>query len=113
MQAPIQNMTDKAVAEKLLAYLRKNGPYRAKAMFKNARVPYGRSLRALEAMEADNVIEQIPDGSHRNIPVFAWAVVGDTRSHRPAPENRVSFGGAEVLLAMQAAARSRLTGSRA
>ena len=113
MHAPIQGMTDKDIAEKLLAYMKKNGPYRAKAMFKNARVPYARAMIALEAMESEGIVEQIPDGTHRALEVVAWAVVGAARPNKIAPEDRVSFGGGQALLAMQAIARSRLMECRA
>jgi len=98
---------DEAVRTKLVTYMKKHGPSRAKSMTKSLRTPYERSLRILEELFAAGLIERVPGGFHRGDPVMAWVMKGDRRANAGEGE-RFTFGGAESLLAMQAAARSRL-----
>jgi predicted ATPase len=106
-------ITDEQARAKLIGYLKRNGPSRLKAMAKSLRMTYERSSRVLNLLLAEGAVEKVSDGSHRGSEVLAWCIKGDTRAAQNSGP-RKSYGGAEALLAMQAAARAFLTqGARA
>ncbi|MFM0608624.1 hypothetical protein PQR05_29260 [Paraburkholderia sediminicola] len=107
MRVTHEHISDEDLSAKLVTYMKRHGPSRTRSMTKSLRVPYERSVLILQAALAAGDVEQVPDGLHRGIAVLAWCMRGDTRA-KQNERTRLSFGGADVLLAMQAAARATL-----
>jgi predicted ArsR family transcriptional regulator len=103
-------MPDADMRRALLKSLSEHGPMRSKALTKRAGTPYERSVKMLESLRAEGVVEQVPGGTHRGLPTFAWKMKGDARGPQGAG---VTFSAQATLAAMQAAARSFLTGQAA
>lgn len=109
-------MPEAEIRRTLLAYLSENGPTRSKSLSKRAGTPYERSMKVLDALRGEGVVVQVPGGSHRGIPAFAWKLVGDSRagtSVSGASGVRFTFSAQATLAAMQSAARDILMGRMA
>ena len=91
------------------SFLKKYGPTRPVQMLKKLDVNYDRGSSLMRAMEKEGLVDRLPDGLHRGIPVFQWRLVNGFDVTTDAVEalfmktgTEVSLGGGAVLRAMQA-----------
>jgi predicted ArsR family transcriptional regulator len=98
------SLSDADVRERLIAHLRTHGPTRSKSLTNRSGMPYERSMRILEALRTEGIVEQVPGGSHRGLPTKAWSLVGAGTAAR----GTTLFAASATLAAMQAAARAAL-----
>jgi hypothetical protein len=100
-----KRLSNEVIQGLILALMKEKGPQRVNEMVRAAGVPYERTFAMLHRLTAEGVVEEVPGGIHRNMPVAAWRLKGDSRGDSPAGP-RLRFSGAETLGAMQAVARS-------
>lgn len=104
-RAPRTNVDDATIGRRLVAYLKKRGATREKAIAHDTRVPLPRVQTVLKKLEASGKATRVADGEHRGKSVLAWSL---PESATPV---RTTYGGSYTLHAFQEAARARLAGA--